>query len=272
MPKPADGNSACQSEGRKNRAINPRVIPTPVIHLFFVDMVISFIDSILAAKYEEPVKKTKTSIKTLGYTSRMPRPNIGIFGGTFDPPHIGHLVLASEAVQQLNLSRLLWVLAPEPPHKLEQPITPLPHRLEMLKRTIANNPSFEISRIEIDRPGPHYSVDTVRLFAEQHPDADIILLLGGDSLRDLPTWRLNTELVAAVSKIGVMRRPDVSFDMPALEAQIPGLTEKVWFIDALLQNVSSREIRRRAASGETYRYYVLPSVYDYIESNRLYGR
>ncbi len=93
----------------------------------------------------------------------MPRPNIGIFGGTFDPPHIGHLVLASEAVQQLNLSRLLWVLAPEPPHKLEQPITSLPHRLEMLKRTIAENPSFEISRIEIDRPGPHYTVDMLRL-------------------------------------------------------------------------------------------------------------
>ncbi|HMU94235.1 MAG TPA: nicotinate-nucleotide adenylyltransferase [Anaerolineales bacterium] len=202
----------------------------------------------------------------------MPPTNIGIFGGTFDPPHIGHLVLASEAVQQLNLSRLLWVLAPEPPHKLDQAITPLSHRLEMLKRTIADNPSFEISRVEIDRPGPHYSVDTVKLFAELYPDAELTLLLGGDSLRDLPTWRRYTELVSAVSKIGVMRRPGVSFDMPALETQIPGITQKVWFIDALLQNVSSRELRRRVASGETYRYYVLPSVYDYIEANHLYGR
>ena len=195
---------------------------------------------------------------------------MGIFGGTFDPPHIGHLILASEAVQQLELSRLLWVLAPEPPHKLEQTITPLSHRLEMLKRTISDNPDFEISRIEIDRPGPHYSVDTVRLFAEQNPDADITLLLGGDSLRDLPTWRLCAELVAGVSKIGVMRRPGDNFDMSALEAQIPGLTAKVVFIDALLQNVSSREIRRRAANGETYRYYVLPGVYEYIEANNLY--
>ncbi len=200
----------------------------------------------------------------------MSHTKIGIFGGTFDPPHIGHLILASEAAQQLQLSRLLWVLAPDPPHKQDQPITPLSHRLGMLKRTIADNSIFEISYLEIDRPGPHYTIDTVRLLAKQEPDVDIILLLGGDSLRDLPTWRLNTELVAAVSKIGVMRRPGDSFDMPALESQIPGLTERVSFIDALLQDLSSTELRRRVTEGEAYRYYVLPSVYDYIESNQLY--
>ncbi len=200
----------------------------------------------------------------------MPRTKIGLFGGTFDPPHIGHLILASEAVRQLGLSRLLWVLAPDPPHKQEQEVTPLPHRLEMLKRVVADNPAFEISRVEIDRPGPHYTVDTVRLFVEQEPDADIVLLLGGDSLRDLPTWRFPLDLVTAVSKIGVMRRPGDSFDMPTLEAHIPGLTGKVVFIDALLQNLSSRELRSRIAEGDVYRYYVLPSVYEYIESNRLY--
>jgi nicotinate-nucleotide adenylyltransferase len=200
----------------------------------------------------------------------MSKTRIGIFGGTFDPPHIGHLILASEAADQLQLSRLLWMLAPDPPNKLDQPITPFQHRLEMLKRMIADNPVFEISYLEINRPGPHYTIDTVKLFAEQEPDADIILLLGGDSLRDLPTWRLNTELVAAVFKIGVMRRPGDSFDMPALEEKIPGLTDKVVFIDALIQHLSSSEIRRRIKDGEVYRYYVLPSVYDYIESNRLY--
>ena len=200
----------------------------------------------------------------------MSRAKIGVFGGTFDPPHIGHLILASEAAHQLHLSRVLWVLVPDPPHKQDQPITPLPHRLEMLKRMVADNPQFEISYLEINRPGPHYTIDTVQLLAKQEPDADIILLLGGDSLRDLPTWRLNTDLVAAVSKIGVMCRPGDSFDMPALEAQIPGLTEKVSFIDALLQNLSSSEIRRRVMEGEVYRYYILSSVYDYIESNHLY--
>jgi len=200
----------------------------------------------------------------------MSRTKIGLFGGTFDPPHIGHLILASEAVHQFGLSRLLWMLAPDPPHKQDQPITPLPHRLEMLRRSIADNPSFEISRLEIDRPGPHYTIDTVRLLIQQEPNVDIFLLLGGDSLRDLPAWRLCTQLVAEVSKIGVMRRPDNPFDMPTLEAKIPGLTEKVTFIDAPLQDLASREIRRRIASGDSYRYYVHPAVYDYIEANRLY--
>jgi nicotinate-nucleotide adenylyltransferase len=200
----------------------------------------------------------------------MSRTKIGLFGGTFDPPHIGHLILASEAVHQLGLSRLLWMLAPDPPHKLEQPITPLQHRLEMLQRMISDNPTFEVSYLEINRPGPHYTIDTVRLLAQQEPNADIVLLLGGDSLRDLPTWRLYADLVAEVTKIGVMRRPGDPFDMPALEAIIPGLTEKVIFIDAPLQDLASREIRRRIADGEPYRYYVFPPVYEYIEANHLY--
>jgi nicotinate-nucleotide adenylyltransferase len=200
----------------------------------------------------------------------MSRTKVGLFGGTFDPPHIGHLILASEAVHQFGLSRLLWMLAPDPPHKQEQPITPLPHRLEMLQRMIFGNPSFEVSRLEIARPGPHYTIDTVRILSQLELDADIFLLLGGDSLRNLPSWRLCADLVAGVSKIGVMRRPDNPFDMPALEAKIPGLTEKVTFIDAPLQNLSSSEIRRRIANGEVYRYYLLPAVYDYIEENRLY--
>jgi len=200
----------------------------------------------------------------------MARVKIGFFGGTFDPPHIGHLILASEATRQFNLSRLLWVLAPAPPHKQGQPIAPLAHRLEMLQRTISDNSKFEISRLDIDRPGPHYTIDAVQILAKKEPAADVVLLLGGDSLRDLPTWRRYADLVAAVSKIGVMRRPDDSFDMPALDAQIPGLMEKVQFIDAPLHNLSSRAIRLRVVKGETYRYDVLPAVYNYIEANRLY--
>lgn len=200
----------------------------------------------------------------------MSRTKIGLFGGTFDPPHIGHLILASEAVHQFGLSRLLWMLAPDPPHKLDQPITPLAHRLEMLQRMIADNPTFEISHLEIDRPGPHYTIDTVRLLARQEPNADIVLLLGGDSLRDLPTWRLCNDLVTEVCEIGVMHRPGDPFDMPALEQKIPGLTGKVVFIDAPLQDLASSEIRRRVMNGEMYRYYLYPPVYKFIESNHLY--
>ncbi|MFM8370565.1 MAG: nicotinate-nucleotide adenylyltransferase [Chloroflexota bacterium] len=195
---------------------------------------------------------------------------IGLFGGTFDPPHIGHLVLAAEAVSQFKLDKLLWVLTPDPPNKLGKPITPLDYRLPMLQGMIAHNPAFELSRIEIDRPGPHYTIDTVRLLAQQEGNAEIFLLIGGDSLWDLPNWRLCTDLVAEVSKIGVMRRPGDFTDLAPLEEKLPGVTAKVQFIEALLQNVSSREIRKRIVSGEMYRYYLAPEVYEYIEANHLY--
>ncbi|MCQ3936132.1 MAG: nicotinate (nicotinamide) nucleotide adenylyltransferase [Chloroflexi bacterium] len=200
----------------------------------------------------------------------MPVNRIGLFGGTFDPPHIGHLILAGEAVFQFQLSRLLWVLTPDPPHKQDNSIAPLAHRLPMLQRMISHNPVFELSRVEIDRPGPHYTIDTVRLIAEQEPDAELYLLIGGDSLWDLPTWRLSADLVTAVSKIGVMRRPGDFMDLTPLEAKLPGVTRKIRFLDALVQPVSSRELRRRIAAGEMYRYYLAPEVYDYIESSRLY--
>ncbi|GAB1470463.1 nicotinate (nicotinamide) nucleotide adenylyltransferase [Chloroflexota bacterium] len=195
---------------------------------------------------------------------------IAIFGGTFDPPHVGHLILAAEAVCQFQLDKLLWVLTPDPPNKLGKTITPLAHRLPMLERMIAHDSAFELSRLEIDRPGPHYTVETVRLLKTQEMDAEICLLIGGDSLTDLPNWRLSADLVAEVSEIGVLRRPGDDVNLPALEAQLPGLTPKIHFIDALLQPVSSSELKRRIAAGEMYRYYFTPEVYDYIEANHLY--
>ena len=200
----------------------------------------------------------------------MSKTKIGFFGGTFDPPHIGHLILAGEAAHQFGLARLLWVLNPDPPHKQEQNITALQHRLEMLRRMVSDDQGFELSRVELDRPGPHYTINTIRHLLLQEPDAEIFLLIGGDSLRDLPDWHLASDLVDAVSRIGVMRRPGDAFNLSALESQLPGLTGKVTFIDALLLNLSSREIRRRVAQGSVYRYYVHPAVYEYIESNHLY--
>lgn len=195
---------------------------------------------------------------------------IGFFGGTFDPPHIGHLILAGEALSQFKLDRLLWVLTPEPPHKIENLINPLNHRLSMLQGMIAHNPLFELSTLEMDRPGPHYTVDSIRLLAGQEPDAEIILLIGGDSLWDLPAWRFASDLVTLVSKIGVMRRLGDPDDLTALEARLPGISKKVYFINALLQPVSSRELRRRISTGEMYRYYITSEVYEYIEDNLLY--
>jgi nicotinate-nucleotide adenylyltransferase len=195
---------------------------------------------------------------------------IGIFGGTFDPPHLGHLILASEAHAQLKLTRLLWVLTPVPPHKLNRPISSLDDRLAMVKLALKDEPAFELSNIEIERPGPHYTLDTIRVFSSQYPNADLILLLGGDSLRDLPTWHRPADLVAECHQIGVMRRPGDSIDMESLNENMPGLKFKVKFVEAPLLEIASSEIRRRAARGLPFRYYLLPAVYEYIQKQKLY--
>jgi nicotinate-nucleotide adenylyltransferase len=199
-------------------------------------------------------------------------PSIGIFGGTFDPPHLGHLTLAAEARTQLGLDRLLWVLTPDPPHKQNQPIAPLEHRLAMLKLAIADDPSFELSTVEMDRPGPHYAVDTVEILANQNPGAELIYLMGGDSLRDLPAWHRPADLVAALRFLGVMRRPDNAIELSALENAIPGLTDKVRFVEAPLLDIAAHEIRARIAEGRPFRNFLPPGVYTYIVEHDLYRR
>lgn len=195
---------------------------------------------------------------------------IGIFGGTFDPPHLGHLILASEARRQLELERLLWVLTPQSPHKLEQEITPLDDRLEMVRRAIADEPAFELSTIEFERPAPQYMVDTLGILQEANPGAELVLLIGADSARALDTWHRPAELLARCHEIGVMRRPGEGISPTELERILPGLVAKVRFVQAPLLEISSREIRRRAAGGIDFRYYVPTKVYKYIRSQKLY--
>jgi len=195
---------------------------------------------------------------------------IGLFGGTFDPPHLGHLILASEAQSQLELKRLLWILTPEPPHKQDHLITSIEHRLAMVELAIKDNPAFELSRVELDRPGPHYTLDTIKLIAEQNPHADIIPIIGEDSLRDLPTWHQPQELVYACHWIGVMRRPNDEPNLDALEHELPGITSKIHYVDAPLMEIASREIRSRIANGRSVRYYLPTPVYEYIEQHQLY--
>ena len=200
----------------------------------------------------------------------MPIERIGLFGGTFDPPHLGHLILAGEACEQIALTHLLWVLTPEPPHKQNQTVTAVEHRLAMLQLAIEDDPRFELSRIELERPGPHYTLDTVKIMKKLHPSAEIVLLIGGDSLHDLPTWHRPADLMAACDTIGVLRRPGDSADLPALERQLPGISSKVRFVDAPLLEIASRDIRSRAAQGKSFRYYLPPKVYAYIQTHRLY--
>ena len=204
------------------------------------------------------------------YTLNMSPPRIGLFGGTFDPPHLGHLILASEAQTQLELNRLLWILTPEPPHKQDHLITSIEHRLAMVELAIEDNPGFELSRIELDRPGPHYTFDTLKLIAEQNPEADIIPIIGEDSLRDLPKWHQPQELVYACHWIGVMRRPNDEPNLDALEHELPGISSKIHYVDAPLMEIASSEIRNRITNGRSVRYYLPGPVREYIEQHQLY--
>jgi len=195
---------------------------------------------------------------------------IGLFGGTFDPPHIGHLILCAETSAQLSLDRLFWILTPDPPHKQEQSITPLVHRLAMVECAIADNRQFELSTVEMNRHSPQYALDTVKIISEQNPGADLVYLMGGDSLRDLHSWHRPAELVAELRFIGVMHRPGDSIDLPALEIIIPGLTSKVRYVDAPLLDISAHEIRKRVCEGRPFRYFLPPAVFNYVVAHNLY--
>ncbi len=195
---------------------------------------------------------------------------LGVFGGTFDPPHLGHLILASESRWQLRLDWVLWVLTPRPPHKSDQAITDLGHRIEMVRLAIADNPWFELSTIEFDRPPPQYTVDTLVALRQQYPGAQLVLLMGSDSLRSLVTWHRPADLVAECDEIGVMRRPGETVLLSPMEAVLPGITDKVRFIDAPLLQIASKEIRRRVAQGLEFRYFLLPAVYNYVLQHNLY--
>jgi nicotinate-nucleotide adenylyltransferase len=195
---------------------------------------------------------------------------IGIFGGTFDPPHLGHLILAMEACGQLSLDRLLWVLTPAPPHKQSQPVTPIETRIQLVLAAIENDAEFQLSLVEIGRPAPQYAIDTVRQLRVQNPGAELYYLMGGDSLRDLPDWHAPQELVNECDGLGVMRRPDDAVDLTELEKQLPGLSAKVAFVDAPLLEISSRQVRQRIARGEPFRYYLSSKVYEIIVKQDLY--
>jgi nicotinate-nucleotide adenylyltransferase len=175
---------------------------------------------------------------------------LGILGGTFDPPHNGHRTLAEASLRKLQLDGVLWVLTPDPPHKTRPDITPYALRREMLQSAIAGNPAFLLCEVEAERPGPHYMVDTIAILQARNPQADYTLLLGEDSLRDLPLWN-RPEDVIALCKLAVLRRPDRQADMAALEILLPGIGARTTYLDAPPVDISSTEIRDRIRRGET---------------------
>lgn len=193
---------------------------------------------------------------------------IGILGGTFDPPHLAHLILAEEAVHRLELTAVLWVPTAEPPHKPDQPITPIEHRLRMVELAIAGNPAFAVSRVDIDRPGPHYSVDTVTIIKGEY--AQVAFLMGADSLDQILSWHRPRDLVNACSALAVMKRPGVDPNLEELDEQLPGLQAKLQVLEAPMVDISSQAIRRRIREAHPHRYVLPQRVVEYIHSERLY--
>lgn len=194
---------------------------------------------------------------------------IGIFGGTFDPPHLGHLHLAAAARAQLKLDKILWVPTADPPHKKNQTLSAVADRLAMVEALIAGEPAYEISRVDIDRPGPHWAVDMMALLAGQFPGQQLVFLMGGDSLHDLPTWGRPLEFLAHCS-LGVMRRPNDAIDLDQLESLLPGITAKVEFVQAVPLEIASHTIRQQVREGQSIENFVPQAVAQIIQARRLY--
>ncbi len=195
---------------------------------------------------------------------------VGILGGTFDPPHMGHLILAEEARDQLALDRVLFVPAGDPPHKRDRRLTPVEHRLTMVSLAIADHPTFFLSRVDADRPGPHYTVDMVRIIREQYPPpVELYFLMGFDSLADLPNWYKPQELLAMCHLVALTRF-DVELDWDYLESRLPGIRERVRILDMPELELASHVIQARVRQGRTIRYQVSPAVEAYIYKHGLY--
>lgn len=195
--------------------------------------------------------------------------NIGVLGGTFDPIHIGHLVVAEEARIKLGLSEVLFVPAGQPWLKLDRNITPAVHRVEMVRRAIADNPHFKLCTLEVERAGPSYTVDTLTMLQKQlGSEASFFFILGRDTLAELPLWKEPEKLVQLCRLVVAPRLG--SKDLKHLETAIPGLLDKVIQLDMPVIGISSSEIRQRIAQGLPIRYLVPAEVEKYITEHKIY--
>lgn len=197
------------------------------------------------------------------------RKRLGIFGGTFDPIHLGHLIIAEELKFRLELERVLFLPSNQPPHKTNQLVSPNSDRMAMLEVALAGNPHFTISTIDIDRPGLSYTSDSLEIISREHQEEEIFFLMGQDSLRDLPTWH-EPNLIAERARLGVALRPGVIVDLDAIVAAVPAARERVDLIPVPLIQISSREIRRRVRAGEPITYHVPQAVEEHIVRAGLY--
>ncbi len=195
---------------------------------------------------------------------------LGVFGGTFDPPHYGHLALAETARVQLGLDEVLFVPAGAPPHKLDHRLSPPEVRAALVEAAIADNPAFTLCRVDLDRPGPHYTVEMLRLLRRRFPRVEQwYFLMGEDSLRDFPTWREPARILE-MATLAVMPRPQMAADVEAVLARLPALRGRFLWLDVPPVYFAATDLRRRVRVGLPLRYLVPPAVEQQIAERQLY--
>ena len=196
---------------------------------------------------------------------------IGVFGGTFDPIHVGHLIAAERATELLRLDEMLFVPAGQPWFKAGEPVTAAAHRLNMVRLAVESNPRFRACGVEVARPGPSYTVDTLEQLRAGAPHgAEFFLVLGLDALAEMHRWRRPARVFELATVVGVSR-PGAEFDSEALYSALPCAAGRVIMLDVPLVDVGATELRRRAAVGDSLRYLVPDSVEQYIREHGLYS-
>jgi nicotinate-nucleotide adenylyltransferase len=200
-------------------------------------------------------------------------PKIGVFGGTFDPVHVGHLIIAEQCRDQSELDQVWFIPAARPPHKQDRPLTPFGQRVEMLALALAGQPAFRIDQLEKDRAGPSYTADTLDELRRQHPAAELWLLLGSDSLADLPHWREPLRIIRQAGLLIWIRPGWPTYDGTELRRML-SLSDELELRQQVVYgpmiDVSSSDLRRRVAEGRSIRYLVPRAVERYIQEKRLY--
>ncbi|MDH5759766.1 MAG: nicotinate-nucleotide adenylyltransferase [Gemmatimonadota bacterium] len=191
---------------------------------------------------------------------------LGVFGGTFDPPHVGHLAVAADVAASAGLDRVLWIPAGAPPHKEGADVAPAAVRVEMVRAAVSGDPLFAVSDVEVARPGPSYTVDTLRRLGELYPGSELFLLIGGDQFRHLDTWRAPGEIFRLATVLVMDREGEVAAGAP------PPLADaaSALFVPVTRVDVSSTEIRRRVREGRSIRYLVPGGVEEIIRRESLY--
>lgn len=209
-------------------------------------------------------------LDALGALNVAGRPvRLGIMGGTFDPIHVGHLACAERAREQLKLDKVLFVPAGQPVFKRDRAVTQAAHRLAMCRLAVAANPAFDVSTIEVERGGDTYTVDTLRELRERCPDGvELVFITGADAAATLPSWRESAEL-ARLARFAAVTRP--GFELDAAQRELLAQAGfRMSYVDAVPLDISSSELRRRLAAGESARYLVPDEVLNYVEANGLY--